>query len=85
MPDNAGHPETSPRFLRIRDVALELDTSETQVFALLRSGELAGIKIGGRGVWRVERSKFEEWIAERYRQAQKNLVDLPESLDDDPG
>jgi prophage regulatory protein len=34
--------------------------------ALLRSGDLPGVKLGGRGQWRVERSKLEEWIGEQY-------------------
>jgi excisionase family DNA binding protein len=48
-------PSPSPRFLTIEDVALELATSRSQIYALLRSGDLQGIQIGGRGQWRIER------------------------------
>lgn len=73
---------SSPRFLKIQDVALELATSSSQIYALLRSGELSGIQIGGRKQWRIERSALEEWIAQRYEYTKKNLASLPEALDD---
>jgi excisionase family DNA binding protein len=73
MPDG-GSSGASPRFLKIGDVASELATSESQVYALLRSGELQGIQIGGRKQWRIERAKLEEWIAGRYRQTAQQLA-----------
>lgn len=54
------------RFLHLSDVATELNVSDSQVYHLVRSGELPAIKIGGRGQWRVERSKLEEYIRARY-------------------
>jgi hypothetical protein len=36
------------------------------VYALVRMGSLVGIKIGGRGQWRVERCKLEEYVAGLY-------------------
>ena len=33
---------------------------------MVRSGELPAIKIGGRGQWRVERARLEEYIALKY-------------------
>ena len=56
----------SPRFLTLADVADVLNTSSAQVYALVRRGELPAIKIGGRGQWRVEASKLEEFIAQAY-------------------
>ena len=43
-----------PRFLQLTDVAEILNISTTQAYALVRRNELKAIKIGGRGVWRVE-------------------------------
>jgi excisionase family DNA binding protein len=54
------------RFLTMQDVADELATSVSQVYHMVRSGELAAIKIGGRGQWRIERSRLEEYIAQKY-------------------
>lgn len=58
--------QESPRFLTIKDVAVELATSESQVRALLSCGDLPAIQIGGRGQWRIERSKLEDYIADAY-------------------
>jgi len=55
-----------PRFLDLNDVAAELSISFAQVYALVRRGDLPAIKIGGRGQWRVERAKLEEFIARLY-------------------
>ena len=48
---------TEPRFLTLADVAAVLNISDSQTYALVRSGELPAIKIGGRGQWRVEASE----------------------------
>jgi excisionase family DNA binding protein len=54
------------RFLLLADVAAELNVSDSQVYHMVRSGELPAIKIGGRGQWRVERAKLEEYIQLKY-------------------
>jgi excisionase family DNA binding protein len=54
------------RFLLLADVAAELNVSDSEVYHMVRSGELPAIKIGGRGQWRVERAKLEQYIQEKY-------------------
>ena len=54
------------RFLLLSDVAAELNVSDSQVYHMVRSGELPAIKVGGRGQWRVERAKLEQYIEEKY-------------------
>ena len=54
------------RFLTMQDVADELATSLSQIYHMVRSGELPAIKIGGRGQWRIERARLEEYIAVKY-------------------
>jgi len=54
------------RFLQLADVAEILNISSAQVYALVRSGELPAIKIGGRGQWRVEASELESFIDRMY-------------------
>lgn len=66
-----------PRFLTLADVAEVLNTSGAQVYALVRRGELPAIKIGGRGQWRVEASRLEEYIEAQYRAAAQYVVDHP--------
>jgi excisionase family DNA binding protein len=55
-----------PRFLLMADVAEQLNVSTSQVYHMVRSGELPAIKVGGRGQWRIERSKLEEYIERKY-------------------
>ena len=54
------------RFLTIPQVAEELATSPAQILALIKRGELGALQIGGRGQWRIERVRLEEYIARCY-------------------
>jgi excisionase family DNA binding protein len=78
-----------PRFLTLADVAEVLNTSSAQVYAMVRRGELAAIKIGGRGQWRVEASKLEEYIQRMYQEAEDYVAANPfaeeASKSDQPG
>lgn len=56
------------RFLTLADVADTLSISVAQAYALVRSGELRAIKVGGRGQWRVEACELEKYIAAAYQQ-----------------
>ncbi len=58
----------SARFLQLSDVADELAVSLSQVYHMVRSGELPAIKVGGRGQWRVERAKLEAYISQKYQE-----------------
>lgn len=55
-----------PRFLTLADIAEILNVSAAQAYALVRSGEIPAIKVGGRGQWRIEECRLEAYIAERY-------------------
>ena len=61
------------RFLTLADVGDILNISSSQTYALVRSGELPAIQIGGRGQWRVEASKLEEFIDQAYRRSGAGL------------
>jgi len=54
------------RFIQLSDVSEILNISSTQAYALVRSGELAAIKVGGRGQWRVEATELENYIQRMY-------------------
>jgi excisionase family DNA binding protein len=56
-----------PRFLTIEQVAEELNVGQPTVRMLLKSGELRGIQIGGRGLWRVASLDLENYIADAYQ------------------
>jgi excisionase family DNA binding protein len=65
------------RFLTLADVADVLNISASQTYALVRNGDLEAIKIGGRGQWRVERSKLESYITKMYDQTKQFVADHP--------
>ena len=67
----------SERFLQLADVAEILDISASQTYALVRSGELPAIKIGGRGQWRVERQALEDYIARMYEETKAFVAAHP--------
>ena len=59
------------RFLTLTDIAEILQISSSQAYALVRSGELPAIQIGGRGQWRVEQSMLDEYIKEKYAETRR--------------
>jgi excisionase family DNA binding protein len=65
------------RFLQLTDVAEILNISASQTYALVRSGELPAIKIGGRGQWRVERSELEAYIQRAYEHTRAFVLANP--------
>ncbi|WP_395656906.1 helix-turn-helix domain-containing protein [Nocardioides sp.] len=79
----------TPRFLTLADVAEVLNTSSAQVYALVRRGDLAAIKIGGRGQWRVEATQLEEFIQRMYDETRTFVDEHPyvetEARDQVPG
>lgn len=72
-----------PRFLLLEDVAEVLSTTRAQVYALVRAGDLSAIKVGGRGQWRVERTKLDEYIAQAYADTADWVRDHPFGADTD--
>jgi excisionase family DNA binding protein len=72
-----------PRFLLMSDVAEQLNVSMSQVYHMVRSGELPAIKVGGRGQWRIERSKLEEYIQRKYDETASWVRDNPLTGRDD--
>lgn len=63
------------RFLTLADVAETLNVSAAQAYALVRSGELPAIKVGGRGQWRIEATELEAYIARMYAQTRALIED----------
>lgn len=61
------------RFLPLTDVAEILNITVTQARALVRSGELRAIKVGGRGQWRIEKTELEEYIQRMYSQTRQAI------------
>ncbi|MCH8613586.1 helix-turn-helix domain-containing protein [Arsenicicoccus dermatophilus] len=65
------------RFIQLAEVAEVLDISSAQAYALVRSGELPAIKVGGRGQWRVESSELEDYIQRMYSETRAFVASHP--------
>jgi prophage regulatory protein len=60
-----------PRFLLLTDVAEQLNVSLVQARALVTSGELPAIQVGGRGQWRIEATELEAYIQRKYAETRE--------------
>jgi excisionase family DNA binding protein len=65
------------RFLTLADVSEILNVSASQAYALVRTGELRAIKVGGRGQWRVEEAELERFIAASYDDTARFVAEHP--------
>jgi excisionase family DNA binding protein len=65
------------RFMALADVADVLNISISQVYALVRRGELRAIKVGGKGQWRVENAELERYIEGAYQAADEFIREHP--------
>lgn len=61
------------RFMTLEDVQEVLSISSGQAYSLVRSGDLRAIRVGGRGLWRIESSELEAFIARAYERASSSL------------
>ncbi|MUK03260.1 excisionase family DNA-binding protein [Vibrio cholerae] len=52
----------------------ELNVQRTTVMGLIKTGELPAIQVGGRGQWRIERTKLEDYIATAYERARVEIA-----------
>lgn len=68
---------SGPRFLQLADVADVLNISGSQVYALVRRGDIRAVKIGGRGQWRVEATELEAYIGRLYDESDKFVAEHP--------
>ena len=61
------------RFLTLADVTEVLNISTPQAYALVRSGDLPAIQLGGRAIWRVEATELEAYIQRMYAQTRARI------------
>lgn len=59
------------RFYTLPEVAEALNISMSQMRALIKNGDIEGIQIGGRGQWRIEDVKLDEYIERMYQEQRK--------------
>jgi excisionase family DNA binding protein len=61
----------SEEWLTVTDVAQILNIGMPQTYSLLRDGEIVGIQIGGRKIWRVQRKEVDAYIARELAKARE--------------
>lgn len=61
------------RFLTVEQVAEELNVGVPVVRSLLKSGELRGFQIGGRGLWRIGTADLEDYINQAYSRTAERI------------
>lgn len=74
-----------PRFLQLADVADMLNISARQAYALVKSGELPAIQVGGRGQWRIEVTELEAYIQRKYAETRARVEAGMTDASDEPG
>jgi excisionase family DNA binding protein len=62
------------RFLTTEQAAEELNVSSNQIRALLKTGELRAIQVGGRGMWRIGINDLEDYIVGAYRRTEQRIA-----------
>lgn len=65
----------APRFLTLADLSEQLAISMIQARALVRSGEIPAIQVGGRNQWRIEVSVLEEYIDKKYEENARRVAE----------
>ena len=62
------------KFVPLEHVEQVLHISKSQAYALVRSGELRAIRVGGRGQWRIELAELENYIQQAYAATERDIT-----------
>ena len=62
-------------FMPLEGVQEVLSISRSQAYALVRSGELRAIRVGGRNQWRVSEAELEAYIERQYAEIERAIRD----------
>ncbi|MDO4258867.1 MAG: helix-turn-helix domain-containing protein [Actinomycetaceae bacterium] len=63
----------APRFLTLADVSETLNLTMSATRALVSSGELPAIQVGGKRTWRIEEAALEKFIQDQYTATRKRI------------
>lgn len=73
-----GHHAPGPsvrRFVPLEHIQDVLSISRSQAYALVRTGDLRAIRVGGRAQWRIELAELEAYIERAYQEADAAIAD----------
>ena len=65
---------TQRRFLTIEQAAEELNVKASLIRNLIKTGELAAIQIGPRGLWRIGLQDLEGYISDAYQRTAERIA-----------
>ena len=71
--EDAVHPVLQRKFVPLDEVERVFSITKSQAYALVRSGALRAIRVGGRGQWRIELAEIEEYIRRAYAATEEFL------------
>lgn len=71
--EDATHPVLQRKFVSLDEVDRIFSITKSQAYALVRSGDLRAIRVGGRGQWRIELAEIEEYIRRAYAATEELL------------
>lgn len=61
------------RFLTLADVAEILNLTPSASRALVTSGELPAIQVGGKRAWRIDEAELEKYIQSQYAAVRERI------------
>jgi prophage regulatory protein len=74
MTSQTASEEQKRRFLTVEQVAEELNVGLPLVRGLLKTGELRGFQVGGRGMWRVGSQDLEDYLSRAYKATAERIA-----------
>ncbi len=80
---HAANSPDEPRWLRVSDVALRVGACERTVYRALRSGALAGERLGAH--WRIRPESVDAWLANQRPTPTTAVGPAPRSMGKRPG
>lgn len=66
--------ESAGQFVPLEYVEEYLSISRSQAYALVRSGDLRALQVGGRNQWRVSLTELDAYVQRAYAKTQR-LID----------
>lgn len=87
MPPTEPEKPRFPKLLTLAQVTEILNMGMPALRSLLSSGELRGVQLGGRRMWRVSEDDLAAYLERAYKETQERIaagnIEVPTGQDDD--
>lgn len=87
MPPTDPEKPRFPKLLTLAQVTEILNVGMPALRSLLSSGELRGVQLGGRRMWRVSEDDLAAYLERAYKETQERIaagnIEVPTGQDDD--